>query len=169
MHKNLFLVLFSLIIIISSCDKKDNNPSNADTDTLIGKYETTEPVLIKIKTDWCTSQLEEVATIKWDITWEITKSNVPNTYNIKMTFYPSDYTVVNSQCTDGTGYVPEPSPMYLSATRNNNELTVIYAGEVVGIYDIQEESLKGDLKYSYCIGYCQEIYSDIDSITLYVL
>ena len=111
--------------------------------------------------------MEDVATVKWDITWTIVKTVTENVYQITMTYASSDFTVVNSGCTDGVGYAPEPTPMYLNAVVNGNEITIEYAGDIIGTFGDEGDSITGDLTYSYCYLYCQEIYTDIDEITFY--
>lgn len=158
-----FLFIFLLII---SCSKDDENNPAETNDPLIGIYKTETPVLIKIQTDYCSSGMEDVATIKWDITWKIEKTTTPDVYNVTMTYTSSDYTVINNDCTYGAGYAPEPSPMFLKVTIDGTVITAEYAGETIGTYDDDGARIIGDLEYKYCYVYCQKIYTEINEIVL---
>ena len=162
----LLFFLFILLLIVSCSKDDENNPAETE-DHLVGTYQTADPVLIKIQTDFCSSGMEDVATIKWDITWKIVKTTTENVYQVTMTYVSSDFTVTNSSCTNGVGYAPEPTPMYLTATVNGNEITIEYAGDIIGTYDDEGTSIVGDIEYSYCYAYCQKIYTDIDEVTFY--
>ena len=60
--RSLLIIFFFLVIV--SCSKDDeNNPAKTE-DHLVGTYKTATPVLIKIQTDFCSSEMEDVATIK---------------------------------------------------------------------------------------------------------
>jgi hypothetical protein len=162
--RSLLITFFFLAVI--SCNKDDeNNPADAQ-DGVIGTYKTETPILIKIQTDFCSSEMEDVATIKWDITWKIVKTNTPDVYSVTMTYTSSDYTVINSACDGSAGYAPEPSPMFLTATIDGTVITVQYAGETIGKYDDDGARIIGDLAYSYCYVYCQKIYTEVDEIVL---
>ena len=163
--RSLLIIFFFLVIV--SCSKDDeNNPAKTE-DHLVGTYKTATPVLIKIQTDFCSSEMEDVATIKWDITWKIVKTATENVYQITMTYISSDFTVTNSSCTDGVGYAPEPTPMYLNAAVNGNEITIEYAGDIIGTFGDEGDSITGDLEYSYCYLYCQKISTDVEEILFY--
>ena len=170
-NRSLFsLVGLCIIILFSSCNKeKDNNPV-APTNKFVGKWKSEVPILVKIKTDFCTNTMEDVATMMWDVNWEVTETNDPNIMDIKMNYTSSDFTIINSACTFGAGYAPEPQPMYMKGYVTDNTLSVEYLGEEIFLMNYNTvKVLKGKLSYSYCYVYCQEIYTDENdfSITYY--
>jgi len=170
-NRSLFLLVgLCIIILFGSCNKeKDNNPV-APTNKFVGKWKSEVPLLVKIKTDFCTNTMEDVATMMWDVNWEVTETNDPNIMDIKMNYTSSDFTIVNSACTFGAGYAPEPQPMYMKGYVTDNTLSVEYLGEEIFLLNYSTmKVLKGELSYSYCYVYCQEIYTNPDgfSITYY--
>ncbi len=166
----LFLAGLCIIILFSGCNKeKDDNPV-APTNKFVGKWKSEVPILVKIKTDFCTGTMEDVATILWDVNWEVTETNDPNIMDIKMNYTSSEFTITNSECTFGAGYAPEPQPMYMKGYVTDNTLSVEYLGEEIFLLNYSTmKVLRGELSYSYCYVYCQEIYTNPDgfSITYY--
>ena len=126
------LIGVMLLILIFSCnDVDENNPLTTPASKFVGKWKTETPVLVKIKTDFCTNVLEDVATMMWDVSWVVTETDDPNVVNITMHYTSSDYTVINQQCTDGTGYLPEPQPMYLKGYIDGNTMSIEYLNEEI--------------------------------------
>lgn len=166
--KYLLLSLVCLFaVLLTDCNKKDeNNPVSTPANQFVGKWKTEDPVLVKVKTDFCTNVLEDVATMEWDVNWEVIATNDPNVVNITMHYTSSNYTIINSECNSGTGYLPEPQPIYMKGYITNNTLSVVYDDKEIFSVDYVNNKLTGELSYSYCMVYCQEIYTDDSNFSL---
>jgi hypothetical protein len=170
-QKLISVFILSLIILFSSCNKTDeSNPVTPPTNKFVGKWKTETPILVKVKTDFCTGTLEDVATMEWDLYWAVSATEDPNVMDIKMNYSSRNYTVTNPECNTGTGYVPEPQPMYLIGYVTDNTLSVEYLSEEIFYVNYEESGnikvLRGDLSYSYCLVYCQEIYTDGNGLSI---
>jgi hypothetical protein len=162
-------VLFGLciLILLGGCNKEDENNPIAPTNKFVGKWKTETPILVKVKTDFCTGTLEDVATMEWDLFWEVTATEDPNVMNIKMNYSSRNYTITNPECNTGTGYVPEPQPMYMTGYVTNNTLSVEYLGEEIFLVNyVDGKVLRGGFSYSYCMLYCQELYTDGNGLSI---
>lgn len=159
-----------LIILIGSCNKTEESNPVAPTSKFVGRWKTVNPMLVKVKTDFCTGTLEDVATMEWDLYWVVTATDDPNIMKIKMNYSSRNYTVINPDCNTGTGYVPEPQPMYITAYVTNNTMRGEYLGEEVFLVNYEESGnvkvMKGDFSNSYCLVYCQEIYTDGEGLSI---
>lgn len=155
-----FIKLFFVIILVIGACSEDEDSVNSPASKFLGKYKSIKPVLVKIKTDFCTFELTDVATIEWDVTWEVKETNDPNIVDIVMTYKSHDFKIINSECTDGAGYLPEPSPLYIKGNISGDSLSIIYDGQEFGTFNFANNEFEGKMKYSYCIAFCQEIYTD---------
>lgn len=158
------------VIFINGCNKKDEtNPVNTPANQFVGKWKSEVPIPVKVKTDFCTNVLEDVATMDWDVRWEITETDDPNVVNITMSYTSSNFTVINPGCNSGTGYLPEPQPVFMKGYITNNTLSVEYDDQEIFSVDYVNNKMTGELRYSYCVLYCQEIYTEENnfSITAY--
>jgi hypothetical protein len=154
-------------IFINGCNKKDeNNPVNSPANQFIGKWKSEVPIPVKVKTDFCTNILEDVATMDWDVKWEIAETDDPNIVNITMYYTSSNYTIINPECNSGTGYLPEPQPVFMKGFITDNTLSVEYDNQEIFSVDYVNNKMTGALSYSYCVLYCQEIYTDEDSFSI---
>ena len=161
-------ILFSLsLIILGGCNKDEESNPVAPTSKFVGKWKSETPILVKVKTDFCTNALENVATMEWNVSWVVTETQDPNIMDITMNYSSSNFTIINPECTFGAGYVPEPQPMYLKGYVTDNTLSVEYLGEEILHMDyIAMKVMRGELRYSYCFAYCQEVYTDDDSFKI---
>lgn len=150
------LFLFVLVFFSSGCNEEDNPVTPASK--IAGKYHTTKPFKVIVKNDFCTSNMQEVGYENWTMNWEVKSKADPNQVDITITYNRSGWTITNSACGGAAGYAPEPSPIYAWGYINGDVLTINYDNQnimSVNIADVQV--LSGDLKYQYCIVYCQEI------------
>lgn len=161
-----FLFLSVFMFFSTGCNEEDNPVTPAAK--LTGKYRTTKPVKVIVKTDFCTSDLQEVGYEYWTMNWEIKERSDPNQVDITMVYSKSGWTVTNSACGGGsTGYVPEPSPIFAWGYINGDVLTINYDNQNIMTVDIADlDVISGDLKYQYCMVFCQEIYTDETSFEL---
>ena len=158
--------VLSVIILLAGCNTEDENNPVTPSNKFVGKYRTEVPILVKIKTDYCTNVLEDVATMEWDVNWVVTETNDPNVIDITMTYVSSNFTVINNGCNSGTGYLPEPQPIHMKGYVTNNTISVVYDGKEIFAMDYVNGELDGELSYSYCVLYCQEIYTTENSFVI---
>ena len=166
----LLWLCLSIIIGLAGCNSTDENNPVTPANKFVGKWKSETPILVKVKTDYCTNVLEDVATMEWNVSWVVTETQDPNIMDITMNYSSSNFTIINPECTFGAGYVPEPQPMYMKGYVTDNTLSVEYLGEEIFSLDYTAmKVMSGELRYSYCYLYCQEIYTDDNnfSITYY--
>lgn len=148
-----------IIFIIISCSKDSDTNLSAARD-LEGIWTTTFPVKFFIQTDFCSEKLQDVATENRSITWEI--ENVDdNTVFITVNFTTSNFEIVNENC-NPTGYVPDISLLFLHGSISSSGLTVSeYDNEsnVLGEFTFTTNLIQGTWVDSWCIAYCQRVYT----------
>jgi hypothetical protein len=163
----LIAALLLAMFLSGGCNKTDeNNPVSTPSNKFVGKWKSETPVQVKIKTDFCTNVLEDVATMDWDVNWEVTETDDPNVVNITMHYSSSNYNIVNPECNSGTGYLPEPQPIYMKGYITDNTLSVEYDNQEIFTVDYVNNKMTGQLSYSYCMVYCQEIYTDENDFSI---
>ena len=163
------ILIFSFMtgLIINGCNKEDSsNPVNTPANRFVGNWKSEVPILVRVKTDFCTNILEDVATMDWDVRWEVTETGNPNIVDITMHYTASNYSIINPECNSGTGYLPEPQPICMKGYITNNTLTVVYDDQDIFSFDYANNEMTGELRYSYCVVYCQEIYTDEDDFKI---
>lgn len=156
----IFMMFFVVSILIFSGCADDEDGVTTPSSKFLGKYKSIDPILVKIKTDYCSFELTDVATIEWDVFWEVKETSDPNVVDIVMTYSSHDFQITNSECTYGAGYLPEPSPLYIKGNISGDILTIIYDDQEFGTFNFADNEFEGEMKYSYCIAFCQEIYTD---------
>ena len=161
-----FLMLFAFLFVIFFGCQSDEEGVTSPANKFLGKYKSLEPILVKIKTDYCTSNVEDVATIQWDVNWEVKETATENVLDIVMTYSSHDFQITNSECTFGAGYLPEPSPLFIKGYISGETLTIEYDNQEIGSFNFVENEFVGSMKYSYCIAFCQEIYTDDYSFSI---
>jgi len=161
------LIVISIIFISSGCNpEEENNPVTTPANKFVGRWKSENPILVKVKTDFCTNTLEDVATMEWVVNWVVTETDNPNVVDIVMHYTSSNFTIINPECTVGAGYVPEPQPLYLKGYITDNSITIDYDNEEIISMDYVNKVITGELSYSYCLLYCQEIYTDEDDFSV---
>lgn len=167
LYSSLGLLIFTIILLFSGCNPEDeNNPVNTPANKFVGRWKSENPILVSIKTDFCTNTLEDVATMEWMVNWVVTETDNPNVVNIVMHYTSSNFTIINPECTEGAGYVPEPQPLYLKGYIDDNSITIEYDNQEIISMDYVNKEITGELSYSYCLLYCQEIYTDEDNFSV---
>ena len=155
-----FWFLISTIIVLSGCKSEVENNPITPANKFVGKWKSENPILVKVKTDFCTNTLVDVATMEWEVNWVVTETDNPNVVDIVMSYSSSNFTIINPDCTFGAGYVPEPQPMYIKGYITDNSITIEYDNEEILTMNYVNNEITGELTYSYCMVYCQEIYTD---------
>jgi hypothetical protein len=155
-------VLFSLtiVILLGGCNSEEENNPITPANKFVGKWKSENPILVKVKTDFCTNTLEDVATMEWMVNWTVTETDNPKVVDIVMSYSSSNFTITNPNCTFGAGYVPEPQPMHIKGYITDNSITIEYDNLEILTMDYVNNEITGELSYSYCMVYCQEIYTD---------
>ncbi|HEX7357630.1 MAG TPA: hypothetical protein VF270_07995, partial [Ignavibacteriaceae bacterium] len=68
----ILMMSLTMLFLFSGCENKDENNPATPSSKFLGRYKSTQPILVKIKTDYCSlTTLEDVATIQWDVFWEV--------------------------------------------------------------------------------------------------
>jgi len=165
----LALLSISFVVILGCNSEDENNPVNSPVNKFVGRWKSENPILVKIKTDFCTNTLVDVATMEWMVNWMVTETDNPNIVDIVMTYSSSNFAVTNPECTFGAGYVPEPQPLYIKGYLTENSISIEYDDQEIASMDYVNGEITGELSYSYCMVYCQEIYTDENefSVTSY--
>ena len=155
-----YLFMISIVIALVGCKSEEENNPLTPANKFVGKWKSENPILIKVKTDFCTNTLEDVATMMWTVNWVVTETDNPNVVDIVMSYSSSNFTITNPNCTFGAGYVPEPQPMHIKGYITDNSITIEYDNLEILTMDYVNNEITGELSYSYCMVYCQEIYTD---------
>lgn len=161
------IVLF-LILNNYGCNKDDNSVLSPAR-TIEGTWKTTVAVKHYIKTDFCTGNLEHVATQDRMVTMIITKGTDENHVNVEMRYAGSNFTVVNSNCTYSTGYVPDVSPDYLQGVISSTSLKLVDSqNKEHGSFSFTTDNMMGTWNDDWCMVYCQTVYTNTNELKLYL-
>jgi hypothetical protein len=155
-----FYLLISTITVFLGCNSEEENNPVTPANKFVGNWRSENPILVKVKTDYCTNTLEDVATMEWMVNWTVTETDNPNIVDIVMHYSSTNFTITNSNCTFGAGYVPEPQPLFIKGYITDNSITIEYDNQEILTMDYVNNEITGELSYSYCLVYCQEIYTD---------
>ena len=157
---------FSIIIVFIMITGCKLNSGLTPARKIEGVWKTSSPVKFYIKTDFCTSNLELVATEDRTVTMGI-KETSNYTVDITLTYTSSNFTVVNQNCTSSTGYTPDVSPMYLHGDISSTQLTVMNSqSKVLGIFTFTTDLMQGTWNDLWCMVYCQNVYTDTNGLKL---
>ena len=85
----------TIIIALTGCKSENENNPVTLTNKFVGKWKSENPILVIIKTDFCTNVLENVATMEWSVYWVVSETDDPNIVNITMNYSNSNFTVTN--------------------------------------------------------------------------
>jgi len=160
--------IVSLLIIISftmitGCIL---SPKLTPARKIAGVWKTTFPVKFYIKTDFCSTNLELVATEDRMVTMEI-KETSNYTVDITLTYTSSNFTVVNQNCGSSTGYTPDVSPMFLHGDIASTQLMVMDSqSNVLGIFTFTTDLMQGTWNDLWCSVYCQNVYTNTNELKL---
>jgi hypothetical protein len=133
---------------------------------LSGTWETAFPVTFHIRTDFCSADLQDVATEDWMVTWTITpRSGSESDVGIEWSYTRANFTATGG-CAGGTGYVPEPSPIEFRGVLSSSSLTLMSGTEEVGTFSFTTDLMMGTFDYRYCLAYCQETYTEPNALKL---
>lgn len=144
-----FCLIISIITFFSGCNSEEENNPVTPANKFVGNWRSENPILVKVKTDYCTNTLEDVATMEWMVNWTVTETDNPNIVDIVMSYSSSNFTITNSNCTFGAGYVPEPQPLYIKGYIDDNSITIEYDSQEILTMDYVNSEITGELSYSY--------------------
>ena len=166
MNRLSLLIMALFLFSISGCDK-DKEETLSAARNIEGIWTTTFPVKFFIQTDFCSKALQDVATEDREITWEIETID-ENTVFITVNFTSSNYMIVDASC-NPTGYVPDIPPLFLHGSVSSTRLTISeYDNEsnVFGEFTFTTNLLQGTWDDSWCIAYCQRVYTATNAYKL---
>ena len=84
---------------------------------LAGTWTSPAPIPINLQSSYCNDGRENVGKTTWNVTWIITeREGTSNGIDVEMRFTNSGFVRVASSCGSTTGWVPEPSPMFMQGT-----------------------------------------------------
>lgn len=93
------------------------------------------------------------------VTWEITPQS--GGYEIEYT-----YNLISRNLQEGSMYVPDVTPIYLSATLSGSTLTVETDGRVVGTFTVSGNTMTGTWDDEWAMIYTQRVYTETNGLTL---
>lgn len=166
---SVFLFLLFSLLLVSGCSKEEEelNSSLTPARNITGIWKTTFATKFFICTDFCTSDIQVIGNEDWLVTWEISEiSGRDDSVNVKMTYTRSNFQVTNSNCSGGTGYIPEPSPMYLTAKISSALLKLYYGDDKIGDFGFTTDLMQGTFDFQWCLIFCQRIYTETNQLKL---
>lgn len=155
--KKLWIVPVLCAGLFTGCKKGDPAVLSPARD-ISGTWVTPIKVTFHIKTDFCTPALADVATQQRLVTWEITKLTDTTVY-IQQTFTGSNFTVTNPACGGSSGYTPDVSPNFYTGVINSTTLSIYSGKNLVGSFTFTTTQMEGNWDDSWCIAFCQEVYT----------
>jgi hypothetical protein len=170
MNLRTYFLLLSLfpLLFFSNCSKEDEiNDSLTPARNITGTWKTSFAVKFYICTDFCSSSLDVIGNEDWMVTWEITEiAGRDDSVNVKMTYTRTNFQVTNTNCTDGTGYIPEPSPMFLTAKISSALFKLYYGNDRIGDFSFTTDLMQGTFDYQWCMLFCQRMYTETNQLKL---
>lgn len=168
----IILALLAIVVmglLVTGCGGEDGDSGAGNNLTparkLVGTWKAPLPVKVNFETDFCDfGTLSLVLTQMWDITFVITEGIDENHVDVKMTFIPSNTTIVGG-CS-GTGVVPEVSPMYLKGTISSSRMDVAYGSTPAGVFNFTTDILTGTFDFTWSGVYDQREYTATNGLTL---
>ncbi|MEX2681842.1 MAG: hypothetical protein Q6373_009580 [Candidatus Sigynarchaeota archaeon] len=82
------------------------------------------------------------------------------------------FSVTSSNINSGSGYTPDVSPMTLEGRISGTRLTLVRKASmfqderVVGEFSFTSTSIMGTWNDSWCMAYCQAVYTSVNGLTL---
>jgi hypothetical protein len=62
--------------------------------------------------------------------------------------------------------LPKPLPLYIKGYITDETLKIEYDNQEIGTFNFENNEFEGTMKYSYCIAFCQKIYTDDDDFSI---
>lgn len=162
----LFTSVIFLILSITGC-KEELTTTLTPARNIEGTWVTTFPVKFYIETDFCSSVLELVATEERVINWEIEWVDADIVF-ITVNFTPSNFQIVNENC-NPTGYVPDITLGFLHGLVSSSGMTVSEwdnESNVFGKFTFTTDLMQGTWDDSWCLAYCQYVYTETNQYKL---
>ncbi len=94
-----------------------------------------------------------------EVTWVITSQS--SGFEIEYT-----YDLISRDLQDGSMYVPDVTPTYLTGTLSGSTLTVEMDGRVVGTFAVDGNTMTGTWDDEWAMLYAQRVYTDANSLVL---
>ncbi len=162
------LVLIISLLFIVDCKKDDEiTGSLTPARNIAGTWKTSFETKVFICTDYCTSDLQVVGNEDWMVTWVISEiDGRDDSVFVKMTYTRSNFQITNAGCTDGAGYLPEPSPMFLTAKISSALFKLYYGDEKIGDFSFTTDLMQGTFDYQWCMIFCQRMYTETNQLKM---
>lgn len=159
-------IISCLLLFVQSCSKEDSNNLTPARD-IIGTWKTSFTVPHKIKTDFYSFNLEDVATQDRLVTLIITSGADDNNVNVEYRYTGSNFKNINANCTSGTGYTPDVSPTFYKGVISGTRLSVQNSKKKeIGTFTFTTSLMQGTWKDEWCLGFCQTVYTDTNQLKL---
>jgi hypothetical protein len=170
-HYSYFLFFLFSLLFISGCNKEDEendiNSALTPARNISGTWKTSFAAKVFISTDYCTNDLQVVGNEDWMVNWVISEINGrDDSVNVVMTYNRSNFQVTNSECSGGTGYIPEPSPMYLTAKISSALFKLYYGDEKIGDFGFTTDLMQGTFDFQWCMIFCQRMHTETNQLKL---
>lgn len=156
----LIAVLVIALVIIGAFAWAAANP-------LAGTWRTSGSVTFHIRTDFRTGVMQDEGTQERIMTWLVSPTWDPAKVDIEVRF-----DVTGSSINSGSGYTPDVSPMFLYGFIDGNLLNVTTHGSMftprysVGLFTFNAWSINGTWNDSWCLVYCQDVYTAPGALVL---
>nr|MDO8088497.1 hypothetical protein [Candidatus Sigynarchaeum springense] len=134
---------------------------------LNGTWRTAFATTFHVQTDFRTGFMQYEGSQQRTMTWTITRTFNPSIVNVEVSF-----TVTSSSLNPGSGYVPDVSPMTLEGRISGTRLTLVDKASmfqderVVGEFSFTSASIMGTWNDSWCLAYCQAVYTSVNGLSL---
>ncbi len=134
---------------------------------LVGTWHTPFATTFHVRTDFNGYSLQDEGYQERTMTWRITATSNPNLVDVEVS-----YEVVTNAINSGSGYVPDVSPMFLYGYISGTVLELETHGSIledprsVGTFTFTSNIITGTWNDSWCMLYCQEVYTGVNQLTL---
>jgi len=166
----IWVVLLSVLLAVSltACSGGVGGPLLPARD-IIGTWKTPLPVEFYIATDFCTCDWGHptlVASQSRTVTMIISETSSESVVNVEVDHTESSFTILDSSCTTGTGYVPDVSPMFYTGKISGVNLTLYQSSKVIGTFTFTTSLMEGTWNDASCFVYCQTVYTHTNECKL---
>jgi hypothetical protein len=128
---------------------------------LVGTWHTPFATTFNIQTDANTGTMQYEGYQQRTMTWKISTTFNPTILDVEVSF-----TVVSSSINSGAMYVPDISPNYYTGKVSGTRLTLSNSDGTIGDFSFTSTSIMGTWNDSWCMIYCQAVYTSVNGLTL---
>lgn len=112
------LAAIGTLAVVASCSAILPDAPLSPARQLAGTWTSPMAIPINIQSSFCNGGRENVGKTTWNVTWIVTeRQGTSNGIDVEMRFTNSGFVKVTSSCgSNTTGWVPEPSPLFMQGT-----------------------------------------------------